>query len=199
MEWNNVKMSKDEMERKQKEYIRLAVEMSKKAKTEEVTFSDTRTVTEAFTAAPADDTASAIEVSEETITSDNTSVEAVSDTEQEAVTVNGEEVEEAINIAFDESITEEKTEATADTDNEEVTESIQESNEALKSADEVFTNVFMSEEEAEEKANEIAKTKESMEVPDFESYIRNHNKSIGSESPDNSGNNSEKKGGQSYS
>ena len=148
MQWNRVNISKDELKRKQEEYIREALETSKKAKhTEEI-------ITPVIIPVPDPDTE--IIKSEEPV-ADSTEAEPELTTEENTLTVKEAEASDEIISTATEEITDDSTEEA--------------------SPEELFENVFISEEEAEErlKEAEISAKEISQTAPDFEGYINNHN------------------------
>ena len=145
MQWNRVNISKDELKKKQEEYIREALEISKKAKhTEEI-------ITPVIIPIPNPDTE--IIKADESV-ADTPEAEPELTTEENTSTVEEDE-------AYDEIVTT-ATEEITDDSTEEV------------SPEELFENVFISEEEAEErlKEAEISAKEISQAAPDFEGYIK---------------------------
>ncbi len=202
MEWNNVKMTKEEIERKQKEYIKLAMEMSRKAGKDETIRNYAKEISAEVITVPS------VPVNKDPY-QNTESAEAIAKDEQKQVSINENTLQvnaQTEDIETTENNEENEAEYTdVSEDNEYITSS---DNEEISNADnyvnsdnaeEIFANVFLSEEEAEEKAEKAARIKESTEIPSFENYIENHNKSSDNISnSDKSANNSAMKGGQNH-
>lgn len=169
MQWNKVNMSKDELKRRQEKYIKEALEISKKAKvTEEIS-------TPVIISIPQPETA--IEEAEGNTEAVTMVVSEEADTEAILVT----ESEEAEEIsAFAEHKTTEEVDTTA---SEEITDNSYEE----ESPEDLFENVFITEEEAERKLSETetASKEISEDAPDFEGYIKNHNQRSENNKSDN--------------
>ena len=153
MQWNTINMTKEELKKRQEEFIKAAIEMSKKSKwTEEESISETVN----------------------TNTSDDQSQKDVIETNNETIEINDvksdpmpekEDIEVVINSVEPEIVT------TA-------SEDIQPEEATTQTPEEIFANIFITEEEAEEKLKEAEKVIKEMtgEIPDFNKYIESHNK-----------------------
>ena len=198
MEWSNIRMSKAEFERLQKEYAEAAIRTAEKAKLsydadepkEEIP--KTENIAAAISRLPTQ----TVENVNETIKPDsakNTTVQVkiteaeseitASDTEDE----NKESEEAETNISVNEEKSAENTD-TADTDDKQQNASAgstddEESNAVIYSenhtVDEIlrsFESTFMSEEEADQKIEHFSKSvSDSRPAPDFTAKIHNHN------------------------
>lgn len=146
MQWNRVNISKDELKRKQEEYTREALEISKKAKyTEEV-------ITPVIIPVPGPD-------------------EKNTETEETVANIpEPEPIEEEFTPTIEETEAPDEIVTTA-------TDEIEDNNTEETSPEELFENVFITEEEVKEKLKEADFSSEetSEAVPDFEGYIKSHN------------------------
>ncbi len=173
MQWNITNMTKEEIKKKQEEYIKVAIEMSKKAKSEnDIPIAEPVIINIPTNKPPAEEIEEVIEETE-TVSKD-------------IVEINGSA--ETVDVSSDEETSQERLQASED-----VTENIAQSEETdiytnvnensesddnTQSAEEIFANVFITEEEAEEKLREAEKIIEafSEDIPDFNKYIESHNK-----------------------
>lgn len=172
MQWNTSNMTKEDIKKKQEEYIKAAIEMSKKAKLQtDITISEPMIIN-----FPVNEPQS--EKAKETIKEVNTIAE---------ITVKETDIEDVANVSKDIEASDvitsnsETADVTSNSDESDISPNTieeSESDEVMKSAEEIFANVFITEEEAEEKLKEAEKTLEkiSEKIPDFNKYIETHNK-----------------------
>ncbi len=171
MQWNTSNMTKEEIKRRQEEYIKVAIEMSKKAKQE----ADISIAEPVIINIPSNETKSekTKEITIETnpiaennaIETDMTeTIDVSSEAETTEEVLQNNENNDHINNLNETNIF---TAASKDFQSDEITQS----------AEEIFANVFITEEEAEEKLREEEKAFEDIaeEIPDFNKYIENHN------------------------
>lgn len=158
MQWNTAKMSKEELKKRQEEYIKLAIEMSKKSK-----WKDDLDISDIITA-------SAFENTEKTEVYDKN--EAIETDESISLSQLSEETSDNVLQDVQQVV------ALKENDSALLTEDFKEMKTAMYSPEEIIANIFITEEEAEEKLKEAQKNIEeiSEEIPDFNKYIASHNK-----------------------
>lgn len=172
MQWNTINMTKEEIKKRQEKYIKDAMEMSKKAKSDE---NNSITKPVVFDISINENPA---EIKEETMKEAKPNTQ---EKKEEIYMVNTSDVSQKVEKAQEALIEEEITETITysdDTGDFTTANDEPETEDIAKSAEEIFANVFISEEEAEEKLKEVEKAFEeiSEEIPNFNKYIETHNK-----------------------
>lgn len=199
MNWDNVNISKNELEAKQKEYIRMAMEMSKHAQSDStadfstVIINQENTVINEFNSGGINNS----EIEQKTDVNISAVPQENSEAKEETAVIEADNAEADVNDSS-QAVISDSTEALSDSEEEipadiampdmsdstdAVSENIMDTNDKGTAASAVFENVFMSEEDAdiqiEKLTAAIEKSGTERNAPDFNSYIKNHNREFG--------------------